>query len=170
MNILLETQNLLSKNNYIVKTTDIYENALVFEDESIIGFAVVFDSIITIIDNWEKIQDKFLITYEGQLRKIPEKAWNVYTIYLAHELIDKSQKEKIYSIEEDLRGTRKIVITGIDTKIDIEKALLPILPIQKSVNMKIENYQQRLREGIEISDLFEYDNIEKLYLAIENKS
>jgi len=170
MNILIESQNILENNGYSIRSASIDSKALIFEDESIIGMVIEIESISKLLENWEKMQDKFLNNYASVMNKEPEKAWNAYTIYLSTETPTINLKDKISNIEENLRGTRKIVAVGVLSRTDIEKALFPILPIQKTVKISSDDHLERLRNRIEIKELFTIEKAEDIFKAIENKS
>lgn len=169
MNLLLEAQSLLERSGYEVRTIRTAEMQLIFEDDFIIGMVAVFQSVQSLIDTWQSVQDGFLTTYQGLMQKELDKAWNSYVVFLSTEVVSADNKDKIAAIEENLRGARKIVGTGIVSSMDLEKAFLPILPIQKTVNITREDHLQRLRSRLEVQELFSLGKPEEIFKAMESK-
>src|SRR5262245_2292274 len=89
--------------------------SLQFEDESVLGILHVSDSLQNLIDGWKDIQDTFLRDSSSRLLSDPLKAWNCYTVLLTSQPAKREDASALFQIEEDFRGTRKIVRAGIST-------------------------------------------------------
>ena len=50
----------------------------------------------------------------------------------------------LFSIEEDSRGTRKIVRAGVATRLDVEHALAPLLPLRRLLTLAPDDVKSRL--------------------------
>jgi ABC-three component (ABC-3C) system Middle Component 1 len=103
---------------------------LLFEDDAIVGFAVLYETPAKLITSWQDKQALFIQKNTGTLRRAGTKSWNCYAIFLCSESATETEKHAIAEIEEDLGLTRKIVSEGVMTTRDVQRALLPILPIQ----------------------------------------
>ncbi len=130
----------------------ISENDLVFEDESLLGFVSVKDTVSAILDVWASEQDAFLKGNATQLRKEPRKAWNVYSVFLTEADCEAAQMSRVLDAEEDFRGTRKIVRCGLKTESDIQRALYPLLPIENVVALSSEDAMARVRGRLDLSE------------------
>lgn len=155
MNILNEVRNILERNNYKTIQRDSKKDIIYFEDSSLIGFVSVHDTVKMIIEQWEYLQDTFLKENMTTLSDGKEKAWNIYSVYLTREKMDPTHKSKVNSIEENFRGTRKIISHNLITRTDLERALWVLLPIQKVVKMQFKDSKTRLRDKIDIPKLLE---------------
>lgn len=103
---------------------------LLFEDEAIFGFVVLFDNPIELLESWRSKQALFIQKNSSTLKRAHMKSWNCYSVYLSTQPAPTSLKRFLAEIEEDLALTRKIVGDGIATQRDVQRALLSILPIQ----------------------------------------
>jgi hypothetical protein len=148
---LLETLGaLLQRVEYKVARLQAARPCISFEDQNILGVAVQFSSANELLENWEQEQDSFLQRNALALRRAGSKSWNVYSVFLAAEA---SQAEYLRGtlIEEDFRGSRKIVAMNLKTEADILRAVLPLLPIQNNVQARQENVRQLLLERLDLS-------------------
>jgi hypothetical protein len=150
MNILEETRKILAAADYLLKDFLEHPNFLYFEDESLIGFVSIHESIESILVNWKKEQDFFLKSNARFLRTAPTKAWNVYSVFLTQDVGTGEARNSLFDIEEDFQGTRKIARSALISRADVVRALYPILPIQNLVNIMPEEPIERLRERIEL--------------------
>jgi len=148
MNIMHYARAVLEEAKYDTFEQSPTEDVFYFEDNSVLGFVKNCESVSTILSSWESIQDSFLKQYALRLRSETNKSWNVYSIYLSKDECSEEQKRKIFEIEENFRGTRKLVRTGIKSRSDIRNALLPLLPIQNLLSLRTEDIEQRLRERL----------------------
>jgi len=148
MNIIHYARAILEEANYETFEQSPSRNVFYFEDNSVLGFVKDCEDVSTILSSWESIQDSYLKEYTLRLRSETNKSWNVYSVYLSQSECSKEQRQKICEIEENFRGTRKIVRTGINSRSDIRKALLPFLPIQNLLSLRTEDIELRLRERL----------------------
>ena len=145
MNILFEVQIILEKAGYNIRQADKSEENILFEDDCLLGFVSIHNSLNDIITNWEEIQDHFLENNASKLRNEPYKAWNAYSVFLTQEKASPEIRKIIFDIEEDLRGTRKIIGDSINTGDELTRCLLPLLPVQKIVKLDFERSPNRLQ-------------------------
>jgi hypothetical protein len=145
MNILFEVQILLEKAGYNIRQADNSEEKILFEDDCLLGFVSMHNSLNDIITNWEEIQDNFLKNNASKLRNDLYKAWNAYSVFLTQERASPEIRKIIFDIEEDLRGTRKIIGDSINTGDELNRCLLPLLPVQKTVKLDFERSADRLQ-------------------------
>ena len=128
-------------------SVDRYPGVL-FEDDAVVGFAVVFPDSQELLSKWKAIEFAFLTRHAHSLQKAGEKAWNVYTVLLSQEAADSAVERQVRWVEEDLDRTRKITASGIETREDLVTALLPLLPIQYRPSLGKENIGERLKQRI----------------------
>lgn len=148
MNIIHYARAILEDANYETFEQSLSGDIFYFEDNSVLGFVKNCDNVNTLLSSWESTQDSFLKDYALRLRSETNKSWNVYSIYLSQSECSEEQKRKVSEIEENFRGTRKIVKTGINSRSDVCNALLPLLPIQNLLSLRTEDIEQRLRERL----------------------
>jgi hypothetical protein len=153
MILSIEAQNILEKHGYETYNFKEEPISFVFEDQSLLGFVCSCKNVQEILDRWKQIQDSFISGTATQLSNDLLKAWNVYSVFLSEGEAKKEQQSELNYVEEDFRGTRKVVGCGIITRTDLENALLPLLPIRQRVRLTIEDYVERLRKRIEIPEL-----------------
>lgn len=114
------------------------------ENKTILGFSFLFQSSEELLSNWVRVQKRALDYHADLLKKSGEKAWNIYSIFLAEDISSESIKQ-IELIEEDFTYTRKIARAGIKSHSDITEALLPLLAIQSHPSLTEVLYMERLR-------------------------
>jgi hypothetical protein len=103
---------------------------LLFEDHNVLGFVTEHPSVGKLLASWEAQQEIFLRKHAGRLRADPVKAWNLYCIYLSAEAPSPDEAHRLAEVEEDFRACRKIARAAVCTRTDVQRALLPLLPIQ----------------------------------------
>ena len=121
---------------------------LYFEDDSIMGHVHVVESAEEILDRWESIQDEFLRSNAPRFLRDPLKAWNIYTVLVTAAPHTQRTATALLSVEDDMRGTRKIVRAGVVTKQDVLGALAPILPLRNVSTVSPVNLTTRLEERL----------------------
>jgi hypothetical protein len=119
-----------------------------FEDNAVMGFVCLFEDAATLLRRWRDLETKLLTVHASSLQKAGEKTWNVYSVFLCSSGADDTQLREIRWIEEDLERTRKIAASGLSTRDEIVRALLPLLPIQRQPLLDSEDFDltQRLRK------------------------
>lgn len=122
--------------------------ALHFEDISIIGLVHVFDTADEILSKWQVIQDDFLRENASRFMRDTTKAWNLYTVLLTAEVPGDNVAAKLFAIEDDFRGTRKIARAGVGSREDLTAALAPILPLRNVLAVGLVDAKERLLERL----------------------
>jgi hypothetical protein len=119
-----------------------------FEDDALMGFVCLFEEPAALIANWRALEMALLARYAARLRTAGDKAWNVYSVFLCGAAAEASQAWEIHWIEEDLERTRKIAASGLLSREDILKPLLPVLPLQYQPVLEREDVATRLNRRI----------------------
>lgn len=127
MNITDEIRAVLEEHGY---STSPAGRALVFEDDSLAGFVWQASSVDEIINECQRQQDNFLRLRDSELRKAGRKSWNLYAVLVTEAEATHEQQRLLANIEEDFRGTRKIVAYGLLSPTDLKKAIYPLISIQ----------------------------------------
>jgi len=122
--------------------------ALGFEDSDSIGFIFVLSTAPELVEKYEQLEKAVLSSYSLGLRAAGEKAWNIYTVFLTPERVDRDTERAILQIEEDLRLTRKIARAGIDDSQNLRAALLPLLPITSQPDLSDTKYTDRVKRRL----------------------
>lgn len=122
--------------------------AIGFEDDAVMGFVGIFEDASSLLTRWRKIETNFLTRHAPRLRDAPEKAWNVYSIFLCAAAASPDQAREIRRIDEDLEQTRKLAACGLVGQEGIVAALLPLLPIQSRPRLESEDLSERLKKRI----------------------
>jgi hypothetical protein len=121
-------------------------NALAFEDATVLGFILIYDSPRQLIANWSLHTNGIIQSYQLGLRRAGSKAWNTYVVLLAIDVPDYAETVALSAIEEDLAGTRKIARAGIADAADLRAALLPLLPLQRAPKLEAVDIVTEIRE------------------------
>ncbi len=116
-----------------------------FENAAIVGFLHQFDSAAALISGWDGAQAKALARHAPALRAAGTKAWNVYSIFLTSERVERPARRAIERLEEDFSLTRKIARSGIQLAEDLEHALMPLAPIKAKPLLQQARVEDRLR-------------------------
>lgn len=143
-NLLLDARALLEEMGYKTFAARPDAETILFEDAVLLGVVVVLDSPRRVLEQWEQLQDRFLRENARRLSIDPLKAWNSYTVLLTEAPADKATTAALFAIEEDFRGTRKIVRAGVSTRATIEAALSPILPLRRLLSITPDDIKDRL--------------------------
>ncbi len=153
MDILSDTQSLLSQAGYGVLGSNGRTGTMFFEDPVVFGFVCVKETAEAIAGSWEEMQDQFLSQNADSIRRASEKAWNAYSIFLTERRCSDEMRCSLLRIEEDFRGSRKIARAGITTGEDLANALLPLLPLRSVAVVQSQDLTERLRQRVDLSDL-----------------
>jgi hypothetical protein len=122
--------------------------ALGFEDSDSIGFLFVLPTASQLLESHNDLERAVLSSYSLRLRSAGEKAWNIYTVFLTAEIVDRSTERAILQIEEDLQLTRKIARAAISSGQDLRIALLPLLPITSQPDLSDARYTDRVQKRL----------------------
>jgi hypothetical protein len=125
-----DVESVLEQAGFRCRISSYDPSVLWFEDDSILGFVGIFDTAEEMVKSWSNKQATFIQRNAAALRRSNLKAWNCYAILLCAEQVNLEGRQLFAEIEGDLSLTRKIVAEGISTQRDLQRALLPILPIQ----------------------------------------
>jgi hypothetical protein len=127
--VLNAARKLLTEAGFEVIRARYAEDALCFEDDTIIGAIVVFESYDALAAHWEQRQTQFFSSYSERLRAAREKAWNTYQVLVWVGEATVEQRAGASRIEEDLRVARKIV-AWIPAPSRLALALNPFMPLR----------------------------------------
>lgn len=121
-----------------------------FEDDTVMGFACIFDDVGTLLQHWRRIETMFLTRHATSLQTAQEKSWNLYSVFLCSEKANEVESREVRRIEENLERTRKIAASGLTDRVDLVMAMLPVLPLQYQPVLDTEDFDltQRLRRRI----------------------
>ena len=146
MDIYRQSEVILQRAGYRTRfTTTSAGDVLDFEDDVAIGFLHVFPGPKDLLTQWQAVQKADLVRHALQLRAAPNKAWNVYCVFLTNHMGSGDMAEQIDRIEEDFVSTRKIARAGVVSLVDLERALLPLLPLQTLADLSVTDFDARLR-------------------------
>lgn len=146
MDLLDRVAEILAKSGYDVFSFSAKNGRLSFEDDSLLGHVVVYETVDIMLSRWMEDQSTFLTKYAASIRSAGEKSWNVYQVFLCQEGPSNIQTGQIQQIEDDLRATRKIAGAGIDSTESLVKAMLPLLPLQYQIRVGAFDVESELRE------------------------
>jgi hypothetical protein len=118
--------------------------AICFEGSTVVGFLHVFSSAEALLTGWERAQESALGRHAVALRSAGNKAWNVYSVFLAERGTAEFSR-RIERIEEDFSLARKIARANIQTNGDLVRALLPLLRIRAQPTLGNAHYSDRVR-------------------------
>lgn len=160
MDPLTTAQTKLSKVGYETWQEAAETDRVYFEDRSVFGMVTTYASVRDLLEEYEARQDQFLKAYENALRSASNQAkvWNAYTVHLTVGNFSGNDRErakeenKLFEIEENFQGTRKIARANVTDDEDIVDALLPLLPIQRKPKLAAEDYRKQLEA--ELSEEF----------------
>lgn len=124
-------QDTLSRARYTVEPTQFGSRpALVFEDDTYLGFVVAYPDAATLLDSRHLDEQEFLLRYTPDLRAARDKAWNTYFVWLARDVPSREEAAELDLLEEDLAGARKIAVAGLETSDDVDSALVNLYRLQ----------------------------------------
>src|SRR5436853_7183694 len=83
-----------------------------FENEAVAGFIHIFATSDELLGGWREAQESALARHTPALRVAGEKAWNIYSVFVAAEA-GTIRTRDIERIEEDFTRTRKIARAGL---------------------------------------------------------
>jgi hypothetical protein len=147
--VLSLLQAVLQEGGYRTWLTPIDKRAAVcFEDDAVMGFAMLFADGGALLETWRNAEAAFLRQHGERIRLAGDKAWNVYSVFLATGTADVATSRDIRQIEEDLARTRKIAASGVTHKEALVAALLPLLPLQQQPVLDREDVAERFRRRV----------------------
>ncbi|TZF90772.1 hypothetical protein [Cognatilysobacter lacus] len=119
--------------------------ALTFEDPSVLGFLMVYDTVDELLASYSRTSQVLLARHAFLLRSAGAKAWNTYMVLLATSSATSNQLVALSGIEEDLSGTRKIARAGVADREDVHAALLSLLSLQTAPRLGAVNMPEEIR-------------------------
>ena len=147
IDLLMESAGLLNGADFSTNPLSIGErHALAFEDNTVLGFLIAYESPSLLIGGWLKDADRAIATHQFALRRAANKAWNAYVVLLTEREADYVQTIALNAIEEDLVGTRKIARAGISDLAELRSALLPLLPFQSAPRLEAVDIAAEIRQ------------------------
>jgi len=136
-NVIHDCIEVLSEAGFWAQRFDVVENgvpnshkALSFENDTILGFVVIYKTAKELIHSWKPDADRVALLHRDALQAARQKAWNTYLVLISEEEADISQTLLLGQIEEDLEAMRKIAKAGATNAANIRTALLPLLPFR----------------------------------------
>jgi hypothetical protein len=121
------------------------QQALTFEDDIVLGFLCRFVDVASLLSGWSAAHKAILTRCAPQLRLSRDKAWNVYAVFLTSVPASPSEAHEINRIEDDFTATRKIARAGIGSSDDVQRSLLPLLPIRSITDVAVSDYSSKMR-------------------------
>lgn len=129
--VLHAAREILSEAGYSVDRVDFDSRpALAFEGDAYLGFVLAYPDIPTLQALRVSDARRLIARFTPELRGASEKAWNVYVVWLAQGEATLEQEAELSLLEEDLAGTRKIAVGGVQSASDVEAALVNLLPLK----------------------------------------
>lgn len=133
MSLLPDVESLLSKAGYRIMRNSAVPSSVAFEDDSVFGFVVEYDTIDSLQEGWRKAEQLFLTLHAPSLRRADQKAWNCYSIHITSYGGPEADVRSLLPIEEDFRSTRKIARAALSSRKDLIHAFAPLLPLQNVI-------------------------------------
>lgn len=129
---------------------------ITFEDDTLLGIAVVYASAESLVEQWQADQDAFLRANAAMLRRDRAKAWNTYAIFLTAAHADRAASQ-LLEIESDVVATRKIARAGIVTPADVRGALSPVLPLVQAGGQHVAGVEASMAEKLDADERRMFD-------------
>ena len=148
MSLLHDVEAVLIAAGYETRLASDPKGLVYFEDDSLFGFCVTYDSVADLAANWLASQETFLTTHAPSLRRANQKAWNCYAVHLTQTRPTDEELRQLFEIEEDFRSTRKIARAGVSSTGDLTRALYPLLPVQNVVRIRGGDHNKDLSERL----------------------
>lgn len=101
---------------------------LVFEDATVLGFILVYETAAELIERWRSDSARVAMRHRDSLRIAERKAWNAYLVLIAQRAASFNEAQLLGQIEQDLEGLRKITKAGVTGIAGTHATLLPLLP------------------------------------------
>jgi hypothetical protein len=146
MSLLPDVESLLSKAGYRVTRNSAVPSSIAFEDDSLFGLVVEYDTIHSLREGWKKAEQVFLTLHAPSLRRAAQKAWNCYSVHITSDAGSESDIRSLLPIEEDFKSTRKISRAALSSRKDLIHAFAPLLPLQNVIAPERQASQPDLKE------------------------
>jgi hypothetical protein len=149
MDTISTTQTILRDAGFETRIISLQKfSALRFEDESILGFVIVFLDAQSLLSEWQQLETGLVRRYAESFRLAGDKAWNVYTVLICTSDASPEDLRRIRWIEENLERTRKLTACNVVAREDVTRALLPLLPLQYQPALEEQDLTKRLERRI----------------------
>jgi hypothetical protein len=122
------------------------QDAFAFEDNTVIGFVIVYETAAALLSNWRTASDGLMLEHTELLGAAGPKAWNTYLVLLAADEAGFGEALALGQVEEDLEGMRKIARAGIAGPTAARGALLPLLPFRAAPVLEPVDMPAEIRE------------------------
>jgi hypothetical protein len=125
-------------------------NARVFEDAYGIVAVVVHETWQDLLSHWIDAQAALVDLISARVGRSEPKAWEGYLVLLTPSVMEAGSEPEAQAIRYDTSRVRKLVASGDDLSHlgDIERVLLPVLPIQSEVARESETSVLHVLPGI----------------------
>jgi hypothetical protein len=149
MDLIDQAQVLLRNAGYRTQPLGmVQQEGLRFEDDTVLGFLYVFQDVTMLLSGWEGAQRATLVRSAPQLRLSRDKAWNIYAVFITDLPAQAKEMHAISRIEEDFAATRKIARAGVISSADLQRALLPLLPLRTPEDFGVSDYMTKMRSRL----------------------
>jgi len=119
---------------------------LAFEDDTVIGFVIAYETTAALIADWRKASDVLMLEQAELLGAAGQKAWNTYLVLLAAGEASFGEALALGQVEEDLEGMRKIARAAVAGPTAARSALLPLLPFRAAPVLEPVDMPTEIRE------------------------
>lgn len=125
-------------------------NARVFEDAYGIVAVVVHETWQDLLSHWIDAQAALVDLISARVGRSEPKAWEGYLVLLTPSVMEAGSESSAQAIRYDTSRVRKLVASGDELSHlgDIERVLLPVLPIQSAVAGETETSVLDVLPGI----------------------
>lgn len=122
------------------------QGILAFEDDTVIGFVIAYETAAALLSNWRTASDVLIIEQTELLGAAGQKAWNSYLVLLAAEEASFGEALALGQVEEDLEGMRKVARAGVAGTTAARGALLSLLPFRAAPVLEPVDMPTEIRE------------------------
>jgi hypothetical protein len=111
-----------------------------FEDDYRVVMLIVFDTWSELHEDWTRAQASLVELISTHMTRAIEKSWDGYLALLTLDPCPPSMRDEIDKIRYDTFRVRKLVAAGdeLGGLGEVERALLPLLPIETKVDSEEE--------------------------------
>lgn len=129
-----------------------------FEDEYGVVLVVVYETWPAMVEGWAEDQGRLVELISAHMTRADAKAWEGYLVLLTPAVPPEGEESSVEEVRYDVTRVRKLVAAGDEliALSDVERALLPLLPITLSTDLEAETSVLD-----ELPDLLEKEGIER---------
>jgi hypothetical protein len=147
--ILHEVRLLLKEADFRTAQSTEVDDTIQFENVNLVGEVIEFASVDRLLRFWQERENLFLKQSAARLRLDPQKAWNIYMVFLSADQADSEQQASLLAIEEDFAATRKIARASVSSRIELARAMAPLLPLSATPSDDLGEPEEMLRDKLE---------------------